>query len=62
MTEEELENKAAYIFGDKNVAKAWMLQPKREFGNRTPLETLRIPGGIEMIEQWIRRMQEGFYY
>lgn len=62
MTEQELENQAAYIFGDSNLATRWMDQPKPAFGGRSPRETLRIPGGLELIEEWIRKMQEGFYY
>lgn len=62
MTEQELENKVAYIFGDGKLAAHWMGQPKQVFGGRTPRETLRVPGGIEMIEEWLQKMQQGFIY
>lgn len=62
MTEEELQKRVTYIFGDDDLAARWMRLPKRSFGNRTPQETLRVPGGIEMIQEWLHNMEQGTLY
>lgn len=62
MTEEELLKRVTNYFADRDRALAWMDYPKKSFGDRTPREMLRIDGGSEVVEEWLRKMEQGFIY
>jgi len=62
MTEDELRAKLLYLFADQDHVNWWLNAPKRTFEGRTPLQVLRMEGGSEVLEEWVRKMEQGFIY
>lgn len=48
---------AIAVFGDEDKASNWLTTPLRLFGNCSPTEILQEPGGIDLVEQTLTRIE-----
>jgi putative toxin-antitoxin system antitoxin component (TIGR02293 family) len=49
------------VFGSVDKAKRWLTRPKRQFGDRTPLDLLRTDAGGHLIQEAMWQIAEGFF-
>lgn len=45
------------VFGDENKASHWLATPLPFFADRSPSEILQEPGGIDLVEQTLTRIE-----
>src|SRR5262249_12399400 len=48
---------AIAVFGDENKAAHWLTNPLVLFHDRSPTEVLEEPGGIDLVEQTLTRIE-----
>lgn len=59
---EQIQRRAAQVFGNKEKADAWLSQPKLKFNGATPLELAQTENGYVAIKDELERINEGYAY
>lgn len=57
----EILAKAAAIFGSKEEAEQWLERPATGLDRRRPIDLLATPAGVELIEDFLVRLEYGVY-
>jgi putative toxin-antitoxin system antitoxin component (TIGR02293 family) len=52
---------AVRVFSDRIRAREWLEEPKRRFGERTPLDMLRTDAGGRMVEEFLGQIEYGMF-
>lgn len=52
---------AATIFGTQTHAEEWLARPCSRLGNRIPAEIIRDSAGLQIVEEYLERIQLGVY-
>jgi putative toxin-antitoxin system antitoxin component (TIGR02293 family) len=52
---------AQRVFGDVDVARAWLLTPNPALAYRVPLQLLRTGNGAQLVEAVLGRIEHGVY-
>jgi putative toxin-antitoxin system antitoxin component (TIGR02293 family) len=53
--------KATEVFGSQEEAEDWLQRPAIGLDQRTPLELLATPAGVELVETFLSRLEYGVY-
>jgi putative toxin-antitoxin system antitoxin component (TIGR02293 family) len=53
--------RARQVMGDQNMALAWVREPKRRFGGRSPLQLMATEPGGRMVEEFLIQIEEGMF-
>lgn len=57
----EILAKASAIFGAKEDAEQWLEQPATGLDGRRPIDLLATPAGVELVEDFLVRLEYGVY-
>lgn len=57
----EILAKATEILGSKEVAEQWLEQPATGLNRRRPIDLLATPAGVELVEDFLVRLEYGVY-
>ena len=57
----EILAKAASIFGSKEAAEQWLERPAIGLNQRKPIDLLATPAGVELVEEFLVRLEYGVY-
>jgi putative toxin-antitoxin system antitoxin component (TIGR02293 family) len=57
----EILAKATAIFGSKEEAEQWLERPALGLDRRKPLQLLATPAGVELVEEFLTRLEYGIY-
>ena len=57
----EILAKAIAVFGSKEEAEKWLEQPATGLGQRRPIDLLATPAGVELVENFLVRLEYGVY-
>jgi len=57
----EILAKASAIFGSQEEAERWLERPAMGLNQRRPLDLLATPTGIELVEDFLERLEYGVY-
>jgi uncharacterized protein (DUF2384 family) len=57
---ELIQRQAEQVFGNKEKADIWLIQPKIAFGGSTPLELAFTEAGYEIVNAELERIDHGF--
>lgn len=57
----EILAKAASIFGSKEEAEQWLERPAIGLNQRKPIDLLATPAGVELVEEFLVRLEYGVY-
>jgi len=57
----EILAKAAAIFGSKEEAEQWLERPAIGLNQRKPIDLLATPAGLELVEDFLVRLEHGVY-
>jgi putative toxin-antitoxin system antitoxin component (TIGR02293 family) len=57
----EILAKATEVFGSQEEAEEWLQCPAIGLEQRTPLELLATPAGVEIVETFLKRLEYGVY-
>ena len=57
----EILARATELFGNQTEAERWLQSPAIALDQHTPLELLRSPAGVELVETLLSRMEYGVY-
>jgi len=57
----EILAKATAVLGSKEEAEQWLEQPAIGLDQRRPIDLLATPAGIELVEQYLLRLEYGVY-
>jgi putative toxin-antitoxin system antitoxin component (TIGR02293 family) len=57
----EILAKATAIFGSKAEAEQWLEQPATGLDRRRPIDLLATPAGVELVEDYLVRLEYGVY-
>lgn len=57
----EILTKATNIFGSKEEAEQWLEQPAIGLDQRRPIDLLATPAGVELVEDFMVRLEYGVY-
>lgn len=49
------------LFGDREKLKRWLRKPNRALKGKIPLELLKYPTGIRLVNQVMHRIEEGIH-
>jgi putative toxin-antitoxin system antitoxin component (TIGR02293 family) len=52
---------ATRVFGSKDEAELWLERPAPALGDEKPIELLRTPPGIQLVKQYLTRIEYGVY-
>jgi len=53
--------KAIEIFGSREAAEAWISEPVMGLNRQVPLELLQTPIGVELVNEFLTRLEYGVY-
>lgn len=57
----EILARATEVFGSQEEAERWLNRPATGLDQRRPIDLLATPAGIEMVEQFLTRLEYGVY-
>ena len=57
----EILAKATAVFGSKKEAEQWLEQPAMGLNQRRPINLLATPAGVELVEDFLVRLEYGVY-
>jgi putative toxin-antitoxin system antitoxin component (TIGR02293 family) len=57
----EILTKASSIFGSKEEAEQWLERPAIGLNQRKPIDLLATPAGVELVEDFLVRLEYGVY-
>jgi putative toxin-antitoxin system antitoxin component (TIGR02293 family) len=57
----EILAKATSIFGSKEEAEQWLERPAIGLNQRKPIDLLATPAGVELVEDFLVRLEHGVY-
>jgi putative toxin-antitoxin system antitoxin component (TIGR02293 family) len=57
----EIIAKATSIFGSKDEAEQWLERPAIGLDQRKPIDLLATPAGVELVEDFLVRLEHGVY-
>ncbi len=57
----EILAKASSVFGSRTAAEQWLAQPATGLDQRRPLDLLTTPAGVELVEDFLGRIEYGVY-
>ncbi len=57
----EILAKATAVFGSKKGAEQWLEQPAMGLNQRRPIDLLATPAGVELVEDFLVRLEYGVY-
>jgi putative toxin-antitoxin system antitoxin component (TIGR02293 family) len=57
----EILAKATAVFGSKEEAEKWLEQPATGLNQRRPIDLLATPAGVELVEEFLVRLEYGVY-
>lgn len=57
----EILAKATSIFGSQEEAEEWLARPAMGLDGRRPLDLLATPAGVELVEEFLERLEYGVY-
>ncbi len=57
----EILTRATEVFGSQAEAEAWMERPATGLEQRRPIDLLTTPAGVEIVEDFLRRLDYGVY-
>lgn len=57
----EILTKATSIFGSKEEAEHWLERPAIGLDQRKPIDLLATPAGVELVEDFLARLEYGIY-
>ncbi len=52
---------ATRVFGSKDEAELWLERPAPALGDEKPIELLRTPPGVHLVQQYLTRIEYGVY-
>jgi hypothetical protein len=58
---EEVFKHAIIVFGDQQSVEDWLKKPCRYLGSKIPLELINNPLGVQVIEDYLTRIEHGVY-
>jgi putative toxin-antitoxin system antitoxin component (TIGR02293 family) len=53
--------KATAVFGSREAAEQWLKQPALALDQRRPIDLLATPAGVELVEDFLVRLEYGVY-
>jgi putative toxin-antitoxin system antitoxin component (TIGR02293 family) len=53
--------KATAVFGSQQEAERWMDQPAIGLDQRRPIDLMTTPAGVEIVEDFLQRLEYGVY-
>ena len=53
--------KATAVFGSKQEAEQWLERPAMGLNQRKPIDLLATPAGVELVEDFLIRLEYGVY-
>jgi putative toxin-antitoxin system antitoxin component (TIGR02293 family) len=57
----EILAKATRVFGSQQEAEQWLEQPAIGLDQRRPIDLLATPAGVEIVEDFLKRLEYGVY-
>lgn len=57
----EILARATSIFGSRTAAEQWLAQPASGLDRRRPIDLLTTPAGVELVEDFLGRIEYGVY-
>jgi putative toxin-antitoxin system antitoxin component (TIGR02293 family) len=57
----EILTRATSIFGSRAAAEQWLVEPATGLDQRRPIDLLSTPAGLELIEDFLGRLEYGVY-
>lgn len=57
----EILGRASEIFGSKAEAETWLKSPAIELDQRRPIDLLSTAAGLEVVEDYLTRIEYGVY-
>jgi putative toxin-antitoxin system antitoxin component (TIGR02293 family) len=57
----EILAKATAVFGSKEEAEQWLERPATGLNQRKPIDLLATPAGVELVEDFLVRLEYGVY-
>ena len=57
----EILTRAASVFGSRTAAEQWLAQPATGLDQRRPIDLLTTPAGVELVEDFLGRIEYGVY-
>ena len=57
----EVLTKATEVFGSQQEAERWMEQPAMALERRRPIDLMTTPAGVEIVEDFLQRLEYGVY-
>jgi putative toxin-antitoxin system antitoxin component (TIGR02293 family) len=53
--------RATSVFGSRTAAEQWLAQPATGLDQRRPIDLLITPAGVELVEDFLGRIEYGVY-
>ncbi len=57
----EILSRATSLFGSQQDAEQWLEQPATGLNQRRPIDLLATPAGVELVEEFLTRLEHGVY-
>jgi putative toxin-antitoxin system antitoxin component (TIGR02293 family) len=57
----EILAKATAVFGSQEEAEQWLARPAIGLNQRRPIDLLATPAGVELVEDFLERLEHGVY-
>ena len=57
----EILAKATEVFGSQEEAEQWLDRPATGLDQRRPIDLLATPAGVEMVQDFLHRLEYGVY-
>ena len=57
----EILARATSLFGSQRDAERWLEQPATGLNQRRPIDLLATPAGVELVEEFLTRLEHGVY-
>ena len=57
----EILTRATSVFGSRANAERWLVEPATGLDRRRPIDLLSTPAGVELVEDFLGRLEYGVY-
>ena len=57
----EILARATSVFGDRQAAEEWLERPAIGLDQRRPMDLLATPAGLQLVEEFLQRLEYGVY-
>jgi putative toxin-antitoxin system antitoxin component (TIGR02293 family) len=57
----EILTRATSVFGSRTAAEQWLVEPATGLDRRRPIDLLSTPAGLELVEDFLGRLEYGVY-